>query len=275
MHLVWLEFWAIVLFIVGNSGLRILGIIEIVRKFWKKIDEVDVFMFAGLAVPLIIVLLFIQNGIVFNLIQFMQIFFHFFGIFAAASVILILKKLKKPLLRWAVFLLIVLIAIPTAIGNLFDFYYPGRGGPLAKVTNNELQALDWLKRNTPKEAVVLTKPFWGHGETRYDKQPWPISAWYSTAYVFVFSGRYAYLSGEEQLMITGYQTKDDLVKIGKFFSCSDKKESESFFTENKINYIYVRKDEIKNPVCRQLINLTINSVFENEEVLIYKINKLI
>lgn len=261
-----LEIEAILIFIIGNTGMRIIGFWEILRRI-KKADPVDIFLFSTLIFPIVLVLLFVQKGIIYNFIQFMQIYLHFLGIFAGVSVAFILGKMKKPWMKIIFALIIISLSIPTAVGNLFDFY--GRGAkPNAKVSNQELSALDWLKRNSKPEDIVLTKPFKGEAEYRYKTKPWPISAWYSTPYVYVFSNRYAYLSGEEQLMITGYKPEIELKLIRKFFDQSDFEYNQNLLREKNISFIYVRKDEIKSPFSEE--SNKIKQVFANDEVLIYK-----
>ncbi|MCL5090903.1 MAG: hypothetical protein M1514_02740 [Patescibacteria group bacterium] len=263
-----LEMEAILIFIVGNAGIRIVGLGAAVKKF-KTIDSLQVFLWTVLAVSIGVVLFFIQKGIVFNLIQFIQIFLHFLGILAGVSVAYLLSRIKSRAGRFFLGLLFVFLAIPTALGNLFDFYYPGKGGPLAKVTPAEISALTWLKNNSSSDAVILTKPFIGNGQYRYPHQPWPISAWYSTPYVYVFSNRDTFLSGEEQLMITGYQTKEDLEAMKKFFKVEDLKYNKAFLQSKKIDFVYVRRDELEGKSLEGISFL--KPVFANEESIIYKV----
>lgn len=271
LRVIQLETQAVLLFIVGNSGLRIMGILAIlgkVFKSFKKLDAIDAFLYSALAASLGVVLLFIQKGLAFNLIQFIQIYLHFLGIFAAVVVAELLKRVKAKGIRFALAALIIFLAAPTAVGNLLDFYGPGKV-PLAKVTPAELEALSWLRQNSRITDIVLTKPFAGGAEYRYQSQPWPISGWYSTPYVFVFSGRYAYLSGEEQLMITGYKTEEDLTAIKAFFARKDWTKSAPFLREKGIRFIYLRKDEMEQPLIEE--GNQINKVFENDEVVIFKV----
>jgi uncharacterized membrane protein len=198
----------------------------------------------------------------------MQIYLHFLGIFAGVSVAFFLGKIRKPWIKMVFALIIVSLAVPTAVGNLFDFY--GRGAkPNSKVSNQELVALDWLKKNSNPKDIILTKPFKGEAEYRYKTKPWPISAWYSTPYVYVFSNRYAYISGEEQLMITGYNPETELKLIRKFFDQNDFEYNKNLLKEKNISFIYVRKDEIKSPFSEE--SNKIKQVFANDEVLIYKV----
>jgi hypothetical protein len=274
LRVVQLELEAIAIFIIGNSGMRIIGFWEFIRKagrkWLKKIDGVDVFIASSLLFSVGIVLLFVQRGIIYNFIQFMQIYLHFLGILAAATTVALLGKLKGRPIRLAIPILIIILAVPTVIGSFFDFYGPERT-PLSKVTPAEEEALNWLKNNSSSKDIVLTKPFTGGGEWRYPKQPWPISAWYSTPYVFVFSGRYGYLTGEEQLMILGYKTENDLKTTRAFFAQVNLAQNQKFLTEKNIDFVYVRKDELEKPLLEK--GNGIKKVFENDEVIIFRVIK--
>lgn len=271
LRVVQLELEAIAIFVIGNSGMRILGFWEILKKAGRerlrKIDGVDVFVGSSLLFSVGFVLLFVQRGIIYNLIQFIQIYLHFLGILAAVTIVTFLSRLKSRSVGLVISALVIILALPTTIGNFFDFYGPGKV-PLSKVTLAEEEALSWLKKNSGVKDIVLSKPFMGGGEWRYSSQPWPISAWYSTAYIFVFSDRYAYLTGEEQLMITGYKTEEDLKQMRNFFDQANPLAGRTFLRDNKIGYVYVRKDELKSPLSER--ENGIKKVFENEEVLIYQ-----
>ncbi len=271
LRVIQLEAEAIAIFIIGNSGARVIGFWELIKKigwgFLKKINGFDIFVVSSMVFSVGFVLLFVQRGIIYNLIQFMQIYLHLLGILAAAVTATFLEKLKNQTVKSAASVLLITLAVPTVVGNFFDFYGPGKV-PLSKVTPAEEEALNWLKDNSAVEDVVLTKPFMGGGEWRYANQPWPISAWYSTAYLFVFSQRYAYLTGEEQLMITGYKAEEDLAKMRSFFAQTDLVSATKFLEDKKISYIYVRKDELKSPLLEKPNGM--KKVFENEEVLIYQ-----
>lgn len=262
VHLVFHEGYATLLFIIGNTGLRILGLIEIITKSLKHPGYI--FMISGMVGALGVVLIFVQNGVTYNLIQFIQIYLHYFGIFAGITVTAILAKLhRQKYLQIITAILVVTFSIPTVIGNLFDFYGPGKN-PLATVSNAEIEGLNWLKNNSSPDSVILTKPFDKNAHYRYKSQPIPINAWYPSMYVHSLTGRHTFLSGEEQLQITGYDIKADLESANNFF----KQSNTTFLSKYPINYIYVRKDELDIPLNEQLNNIKL--VFNNPEVMIYK-----
>ena len=102
-----LELQAIALFIIGNTGMRILGIGEIISKFRKKLNPIDVFLISSSLAVIIILLLFVQKGITFNLIQFIQIYLHFMGIYAGVTVYNLLKRIKPSALKITVAIVII------------------------------------------------------------------------------------------------------------------------------------------------------------------------
>lgn len=267
LRVIQLETQALLIFIIGNTGMRMIGFWAAIKQLFKRKENlIDIFLISAMTGSLLVPIFFVQSGITYNLIQFMQIYFHILGFYAALSVVQLLKKINKSYLKIIIAVFIIILAIPTAVGSIFDFYGPGRF-PLAKVTNQELEALDWLKDNSDPEDLVLTKPFDGDAKYRYQKQPWPISAWYSTPYVFVFSDRYVFLSGEEQLNITRYDIDKDLSRAKKFFAQEDLVFNRNFLKESKIDFIYLRKDEIDRPVDKEENNIV--QIYSNEEVVIY------
>ena len=267
LHLILHEAYAIFLFIVGNTGMRIIGLYEGIQIKFKKISYPYLFMQVGMLAAILSVLLFVQNGITYNHIQYVQIYLHFIGIFSGISMSILVEKIHKKYIKIIFVFTIVALSVPTVIGNLFDFYGPGKK-PLAFISNNELEALNWIKNNTDKDSVIFTKPFDKDAHYGYKVQPLPISIWYPTMYVHSISTRRTFLTGEEQLIITGYQTENEIKNMKKFMSQIDLKFNKEYLTNNKIDYLYFRKDEIKNPIDATKNNLT--EVFKNNEVVIYK-----
>lgn len=270
LHGYLLELEAILIFIIGNTGARVLGLIGIFRNLKKKIHPVDIFMISGSIFSIVVVLLFVQRGIIYNLIQFVQIYLHFLGLYAGATTYFLLSKVKYPRVKIAISVIIISISIPTAVGNIFDFYGLGRK-PLAIISNTEIDGLNWLKDNTSQDSVIFTKPFDKDAHYGYKTQPLPISAWYSTMYVHSLSVRRTYLTGEEQLMITGYKIDDEVSAMKKFMLQQDPLKDKNYLSAREIDYLYFRKEELAVPIQSSMIGLS--KVFENQEVIIYKNEK--
>jgi len=190
------------------------------------------------------------------------------GFYAAISWQFLLSKIKFKWLKVVLIIVFVFFSIPTVIGNLVDFYgTDGKKPALAKVDAAEINALSYLKKNSDTEAVVLSLPFDKYAGAKYGAQPWPIYAWYSTAYIPALAARRTYLSDEEQALITGYNIADRQEKIQKFFGEKDLLWSRQFLKENGISYIYLTKKE--KPALAKVDYLAV--FYENEEVVIYKV----
>lgn len=274
LRVIQLEAEAFAIFFIGNLGMRIIGFFEQGRRIWKNKknflkDPLEVLLFITMWTGFLIPLLFVQRGIIYNNIQFMQYFLLIFGFYAAISTDKLIGYFKSRVIKVIVLFFIVALSVPTVFGNLVEFY---GGPPLAKITNMELQALNFLKENSKSGEVVLNTPFNKYLQSKFDKQPWPIYAWYSTSYIPALSGLTTYLSSEEQALITGYTVDKRLEKMKAFFRQDDLNAARFFLQDNKIDYIYLAKGEIETPIL--LDNKTLEVFFENDEVIIYKVRKV-
>lgn len=268
------EMTAFLIFLIGNCGTRTLGFIELFRKM--KIQNMmifiknplDVLLFVSMWTGFLVPMLFVQRGIIYNNIQFMQYFLLILGFFAAIAAYNIHKSIKNIYFKFVLVILLVVFSVPTVIGNFVEFY--GRP-PLAKISNQELEALAFLKNNSSREDVILNMPFNKYLNGKFDKQPWPIYVWYSTSYIPALTARRTYLSSEEQALITGYPLEGRLEKMRGFFSQKDLSKNRQFLKEENIKYIYLAKKEIEIPILPDENNL--KTFFENDEIIIYTVNK--
>ncbi len=265
------ELLAFGIFFAGNLGLRIIGFVEILRRLFTKgfyNTSLELMLLGALLAGFLMPMFFIQKGISYNNIQFIQYFFLIVGFYAAVTVTFLLNKIKWKILKVALAFCVVLFSIPTTIGNLNEFYGPGTS-PLSKISNNELDALSWLRNNTDPFAIVLVSPYNKYLQDKYRIQPKPIFAWYSTSYVAAIGSRRTFLSAEEQVDITDYPLKSRLEPMKEFFSSPNPKMQKEFLHANNISYIYLPKDEINTPL--NLMEIGLQKAYENQEVEILKV----
>lgn len=265
-----IESTAFLIFLFGNLGTRFIGFIDIFKKLKKYkfaifMNPLEILLLTSMITGFIIPLLFLQKGIAYNSIQFIQYFILIFGFYSASAFYFLYSKIKALPIRLLVLVVLITFSVPTVIGNFVEFY---SRPALAKVNNFEVQALEYLKNNTPRNTVILTTTF--NKDARYGAggQPWPISVWYSTAYVSALSGRRTYLSNEDQVDILGYHVRVRRDDVNKFFNGDDINWNRDFLTRSKISYIYAINSELKKD-----LNLKGNGlvkIFNNEEVSIYK-----
>lgn len=271
LRILQLEGTAFLIFVVGNLGTRIVGFPTILGKlfhFKKKIlgSPIDAFLLSAALAGFVIPMIFLQKGIVYNSIQFMQYTLLITGFYGAIFTYSALKKTKSRVLKFLFVFVLIALSIPTVIGNFVEFY----GGPAnAVISNNELSALKFLKDNSKASDVILTPPFDGNAKYGYKTNPLPIYAWTGTAYVSSLTDRATFLSCEEMLRQTGYNVDLRLNQEKKFFSQKDFISNRNFLKENKIAYIYVPTPR-KYSLQEEDNGLT--KIFSNNEVSIYKVN---
>lgn len=267
-----LEMMAFVIFLVGNLGMRVIGFFEILKSlivkrssFLKEPIEVAVFvtMWTGFLIPIF----FVQKGLIYNNIQFMQYFMLLFGFYGAVSLDSLYQKIKNKAFRIILIVVFLVLSIPTVVGNLVEFYGP-RTSPLSLISLEQLKALDYLKLNTNPEAVILNMPFNQYLKDKFKSQPRPIYAWYDTPYISALSQRSSYLASEHATLLAYPTLKERQENMKKFFEQKDFDWNQDFLKRNNINFIYLNKDELEKPFNPEKNNLKL--FYENTEVIIYE-----
>lgn len=274
LRVIQLETTAFAIFLFGNLGMRFLGLFILIYQWVqmfkpKKLKLIEVLLLGMILGSFAMPILFIQKGISYNNIQFIQYFLLLVGFYAAIFTDNVMKRVKNTTIKTAFAIIVVTFAVPTVIGNFNEFYGPGRK-PLAVVTNEELSALNFLKNITPEDSVILSVPFEKYLNERYKSQPWPIYTWYPTAYIPAIASRRTYLSSEEQVDITGYDYKERLNNMLKFFSQKDFEWNKEFLNNSGVDYVYVAENQMEEPLKEFENNLKL--VFSNSQVKIYKVN---
>ncbi|MBI2599375.1 hypothetical protein HYW43_00460 [Candidatus Daviesbacteria bacterium] len=273
LRVIQFETIALLIFVIGNLGMRFLGIIEIARKIITTKDRIftqplEVMLFVSMMTGLIIPLFFVQKGLIYNNIQFMQYFILIFGFYAAVSTYKILNLLKNKVAKYVLMTLIITFSLPTVIGNLVEFYGPGTS-PLARISNSELQALDYLRKNSNPTDIILNMPFNKNLQNKFPSQPRPIYAWYDTPYITALSGRHSYLASEHVTLLFYPQTDQREENKRKFFGQLDFAWNKEFLQRESISYIYIAKGELDKSLILEENNLEV--FFENDEVIILKV----
>lgn len=273
LRVVQVEAIAFFIFLFGNMGMRILGFYEIFRRFILERktafkNPIDIFLLVAMFTGFIIPMLFVQRGLIYNNIQFMQYFLLIAGFYGAITIYKLLIFARKRAIQIIIMILIFILSMPTVIGNFIEFYGP-KAGPLAVVSNSEIDALRYLKDHSSSKDVILSYPFNKYLKVRFETQPIPIYAWYDTPYIPALTGRNSYLVSEQIFLLDYPNTKQRQENIIKFFKQEDFSWNKQFLKEAGINYIYLNKPEMKVPLNLNQNNLSL--FYENNEVLIYKV----
>lgn len=236
-----LEFF---LFVVGNLGVRILGLLAVFKICLgkRKIEEMNLFFFSALLIAFLPPMLFVQKGSIANTIQFLYYFLAILNFYTAFFVFDFLSK-KPRVLRIFFLVLIILLAIPTS----FKHFWESLKSPGSFISPKEMEAIETLK-TTPQDSVILLSA-----------TPRNTNA----MYVCALSERRTYYS--DRLMsentLKDFKKREEL--INKFFTTTDKNWAKSFLLENGIGYIYLYGGE---ELTLSPEELGLKGFFKNEEV---------
>ncbi|EKD53096.1 MAG: hypothetical protein ACD_61C00157G0004 [uncultured bacterium] len=247
-----INLFALVVFLLGNLGLRFLGFFEMIKTKSSGLSEslVRWIIAFGLLLPL----LFVQNVNPWNTIQFMYYALFFLGIFMAKYIVRL-----RPIL----ILFLLLLATVTSVGTLKDYigYFSA-----SRVSFTELRALDTL-RDQPR-GIVLSPLFSVPASSRVST-PKPLYSYVSTAYISALSGQPEFLSDILNLDITGFNYISRARDIQRFYDTEDKEWGIAFLQKNQIKYVYeTRLQKIKLAP----IDLNLETIFDSGEIKVYRYN---
>lgn len=241
-----LEFF---LFVVGNLGVRVLGLLGILRILLKtrKILRIDLFFIFSLLLAFLPPLLFIQKGSIANTIQFLYYFLAILNFYTAIFVFNFLSK-KQAFVKIFFLILIAALAVPTSVKHFWENW----NSPGGFVVPAEMEAIDALK-TTPQDSIILLSA-----------SPRNTVA----MHVCALSERRTYYS--DRLMsentLKDFKKREEL--INKFFTTSDKNWAKSFLLENGIDYVYLYGGE---ELTVEPEDLNLKEFFRNGQVVIYNL----
>lgn len=213
-----IEWWlkAGVIFLLGNLGIRTLGLLVIGRKRTSAMNYALGFSGIVALLGFLLPLLFLQNGIVWNTIQF----FYYSLFMMNIALAIYLGTLKN---KWLVSLAsgaIVLLAIPTTIKTVSEYtkmYQSPRS--YLSLNHDELAGLALLKDLPP--GTVL-------------------SAYADNAFIPALTGKFTYFADETQAVLLGLEAKTRKQELNDIFcGAMNGANLKVFLAEKKIKYIYV------------------------------------
>jgi len=258
---------ALVIFIVGNLGTRIIGLTSLIQLLQKKIKfaEVEVFILTVLFFALSIPMFFVQTGTPWNTIQFFYYFQFFFAIWAGISTVTLIEKLK-PIFKMFLILLLLVFGIFGSWSSLRHYW---SSTPPAKLGNGEVEALKFLAGQS--NGVVLTYPYdKDQAKAAEGVAPRPLYLYESTAYVSAYGKKTVFLEDEVNLDITGYQWKDRKAQMLDFYNSLDKTSTYNFLRTNNITYVYWLRFQHARVGDTEL---GLTKIFENSDVWIFKLKE--
>ncbi|MBI2596848.1 hypothetical protein HYW41_01715 [Candidatus Daviesbacteria bacterium] len=266
-RVVQVELTAFLIFLFGNLGMRFLGFLTIFKQLKEDILDnlFNLFFLLITMASFFIPVLFLQKGVAWNAIQFNQYFLLFFGFLAAITTAWILSINRSKLWSVVISTIIIFLSIPTQLGLLWQFY---SNPPLSKISNEELEGLNFLRQQ--KGNIVLVLPFNKYERDKYKDPPIPIYAWYDTGYVTAFSGKQTLISDEEQVNIMGYDVTRLIEEREEAFQSRDYHKMNNFLQKYKIDYVYLGWDQ-KTATDSAFLNM--EPIFINKDARVFKVKK--
>ncbi len=253
---------AFIIFVIGNFGTRLF---IFTRK--PNFSYINSFFYILIFFGILLPTLFVQKGTPWNTIQFLYYSLVFSGILAGVNFAQLIKNKSKVFICFVSFLMII-VTIPTTISTLFSVYIPNRSP--AKLSNNEISALKFL-RQLP-DGIVLTYPFDKYkADEAISNPPRPLYLYESTAYVSAFSSKKVFMEDEVNLEILGFDWQNRKIAMQDFFNSNNINEASMFLVNNNIEYLYLIKGQDVNV---DLAKLKLIKIYENEEVLLYRFEKM-
>jgi hypothetical protein len=244
----------LIIFISGNLGIRIIGLLIIPLFFIQKISrqKFNFFLLLSISIGIIIPLFFIQKEGIGNTIQF----FYYSLIIGNILTAIVIQKLliNKKRLLILVSILIIILAIPTSVKVFYENQIHGNNLIILK---EEKEALNFLKENTKSDSIILL--------------PMNVNNQYNL-YVSALSERNTYLSDRFMVKSTSKDFETREKDLDSFFNTLNKEEGyriqEKFTNKYKIDYIYLTGED---KILLNNIFIPNNLIFNNNYSSIIKL----
>lgn len=246
-----LRFYELIIYLIGNFGVRVVGLAGACFLLLKIKQRGATFIFAGTItlVGIIVPLVFVQNGSIANTLQFSYYSLILSTLLLCVVVERALKNISAGSYR-LILCIIILLSVPTSIKHLVDTWSVRH---FKVVTREERQALSFLEKNSNINDIILL----------------PATHKYTfDIMVSTLSNRRMYYS--DRLMaentLKNYRAREEL--INKFFQSKDKENNAGFLKNNQIRYLYIENDQVGSFVPDFF---PVNKVYSNSQVNIYKV----
>ena len=249
-----------ILFILGNLGTRLIGILLLIPLlFQKKRDRFFsppvVFLSNMLAISVILPTLFLQTGQVYEMIQFYWYSLFFFAMFAAYGIGVQIHYIKNNYFRYAFFFILFIATIPSAMVFLLPFF-----GSTGKYDSDTFHATQVLSRTGIYQELMLELP---SSDTKN------ISGWYaSQPMLSALADHASYLSFVNHTFAgTDVDQRLEEIETIRIFmkSGKDKEKVKSILKKFSITYMVSKE---RNP---NLYHISKKELFHNNTITIYQV----
>ncbi len=243
------------IYIIGNLGIRLLGVFYIIWLIVKNIHKDNprlislLYIFSIFLISFTIPLLFNLGQNAFNVIQFTPYSLVLSGLFTGLMFDHLWHHYSSKNNKIIILLFVIVIsglAVPVNIKNIISKIE----NPNDLIPADEISAMDYLRNITSLDQRILIDP------SQYE---------FDAIYAPALSQRRIYLASQGYAIQTGNISINKFNALENFYSNPVK----SYLTNNKIDYIYLLK---KGKSYRNLLkstNIGLKIVYENKSVIIF------
>ena len=273
------ELYSWYVFIFGNLGTRLIGLLFLLLFFLKKRKKPSLLTIVILIMTLISILIplfFIQSGKVFEIIQMAWYFLFLISLFAAFGFYKLFSFSYSKVLKVALFIVVLILTLPSAYEN-YKGYFDSFRSQGSQLSDPYLQAMQFLKSKGNYNQTVLEIPNKNVAATKKDVLGWYRS---STPAIVAFANKRSYLNNE-YIDFAGVYVASRIDFIRKIILLSNlpsskseeymslQEEVEQGLKNNKIVFIY-------SPYSLYILEKTkyVHKIYSNQDAYIYKINEI-
>lgn len=233
--------WGIVLFIVGNLGGRILGVLSLLQRGATRESEVKWILFIIGSLGILLPMLVIQKGVAWNSIQFIYYSVLAFSLLTVVAIPMVFKKHKYLSIGLA---LVAWITLIPGVYNISDAYLFPKSS--SGVNKGIVDASTFLK--SQQTGIIIVDPKYA-----------------ATALISSLSEKNLFWADEVFLSIQLVDYKQRKAEVENFFDLTKEFNRIEYMKNNGIKYIFTQhsKEDTK-------LDLEFREIYQNESIDIYQ-----
>lgn len=212
--LVGIELYGLFVFLVGNLGTRVLGLIILVVHLIIKLRRPSNFAlilltmtFTSIFVPMF----FIQSGKVFEIIQMAWYYPFFISLFASFGIAKLVDKMSFQPVKFILISIIIFATLPSAYQNFVTFVEPYFRSNSSNMSGDYFESLQYLKSHYNYNETLLEMPTSSIGSSEAELNKWYR---YSSLAIPVFANKRSYLN-YGNMDFTGLDIKPRIIFLQK------------------------------------------------------------
>lgn len=248
--------FAIAVTLVCIHGTRLLGLIPH-KKLFKLLGlEHMLFFMPGIIVFHVLGLFTLQAAGSFNVFNFFVVSTVVMALFS--GYLMYQLSLKNTVWAKTLIILVVLLTVPRPMYEIYSAANSIIKNNGALISTQELKALDYIRQNTPHDAIVQSHP-----NNNLDSR---------TPYVSYFANRQTYLTGITMIASHGQQIAPLENEINNLFTLTNANEFAKRLKKDNISYLYLQKDPMQQMSFLQ-DSVLFSKVYENREIIIFELKR--